>query len=92
MEKEFTQIISKKLAELSEAKIQKELLSKLKEIHLAIIDFIDHKNTVINSKAFTLNALMTIKEIFIKNQEIILKISEDQKNEFLKDIKNEILE
>lgn len=92
MEKEFTQIISKKLAELSEAKIQKELLSKIKEIHLAILDFIDHKNTVINSKAFTLNALMTIKEIFIKNQEIILKISEDQKNEFLKDIKNEILE
>lgn len=92
MEKEFTKIISKKLAELSEAKIQKELLSKIKEIHLAILDFIDHKNTVINSKAFTLNALMTIKEIFIKNQEIILKISEEQKNEFLKDIKNEILE
>lgn len=92
MEKEFTQIISKKLAELSEAKIQKELLSKLKEIHLAILDFIDHKNTVVDSKAFTLTALMTIKDIFIKNQEIILKISEDQKNEFLKDIKNEILE
>ncbi|MFN8670825.1 MAG: hypothetical protein U0457_01925 [Candidatus Sericytochromatia bacterium] len=91
MEKELIKKLKEITKELENSKNKKDFIITLKNLNLLTLDAIKTQNDTANNKSITLNTIISLKEIFFKNQHNILEIANDEENSFLDDIKEEVL-